>query len=350
MKRLTAVIIITLAALLAWPLAAFCDGPKVAVFPVKNNGQSSYDGLAAGLSSMIANDLTKDGALDVADQQAVKFALKQARMSGGAPGFDDSMAAAKLLTADYAVTGEFVVFGGKFRIDIRVYDVKTGTVKAVEKAQAKEDAFFDSIDQLADRVVTAIVGELPKAGGTLVVETDPAGANLTLDEEKVGETPFTKKDLKPGQHEVTVELEGYKTATQKVTLTEKDTTRVTIKLVKLYGGIRVWWKAGADSDVGVGDVKVPMTIYQLNALGRYCRNMPAGSYTVTARMPYKDESSWEPGRTWKTYAADVDIRPGEVVDIYLRNDLYTPGIEVNSCGQCATNWDFKGDLTWYETW
>src|SRR5512135_1918404 len=130
------------------PGTGLCQGARVVVFPFKNNGQPQQNGLSSGLAAMFMTDLTQVKGMEVADPQNVASAIAKFRLSGGAPGVEDALKAAGTMGADFAVMGEFVVFGSKFRIDVRVYDVKAGTVKAAEKAQAKEDALFDTVDDL----------------------------------------------------------------------------------------------------------------------------------------------------------------------------------------------------------
>ncbi len=85
----------------------------------------------------------------------------------------DSLKAAADLGAAYAVTGDFVVFGGRFRIDVRVYDVKSGTIKFIDKAQSKEDAMFDMVDQLSDKMARGHGGRAAAGPRGLQVTTEP---------------------------------------------------------------------------------------------------------------------------------------------------------------------------------
>ena len=131
-----------------------------------------------------------------------------------------------------------------------------------------------------------------------------------------------------------------------------ETTKVDAKLVRLFGGIRVWWNDFPLSDVSIkGPITDTLKSDQFMGsfmLGKYCRNLPAGEYTVSVRLPFKAEGSWEMTRTWKTYTADAEVAPGEVVDIFINNNVYTPGIEMNPCAGCIANWDFKTNISWYE--
>ncbi len=335
----------------AVPDAAYCDGPSIAVFPIKNNGQAQYTGMASGLAAMITTNLNKSEALEVVEPQAVIGALARYRLTGGAPSVEDSLRAARQLDAKYAVTGTFLMFGGKFRIDIRIYDVETGALKFTDKAQAGEDAFFDKVDELSDRIILNIAGSLPRPKGALKVDSVPQGAAIQLDGEDAGYTPRLIEKVEPGEHRVELDLNGYQPYFETVTVKEGESAEIKAELVPLKGGIRVWWKDVPTSDVQIGGNLVPISNFMFNDVmppRKYCRNLPAGTYKVSARMPYKDQSSWDVTRVWKTFSEDVDITPGEVSDVYIRNDLFSPAMEVSVCGQCAQSWDFATDLVWFE--
>jgi len=349
MKKLLASALFVLLSVSLMPSSAFCEGGRVAVFPFKNNGQSQQGGLSSGIAAMVTTDLTRSKGLDLVDPLKVADAVAKARTAGGAPAVNDVISAAAALGADYAVTGEFVVFGGKFRIDARVYDVKTGTLFASEKAQAKEDALFDMVDALADRLIVDITGSIPAVGGALVVITAPPGASLRLDGEPAGVTPFTKRAVPAGQHKVEMELEGYKPFSAAVSVDEGGTAKVEVKMVRLYGGVRVWWKDTPSSDVSLDSEVVKAAQFGPDIRTRYCRNLPAGTYHLSVRLPYKDESAWDLTRTWKTYTADVLVDAGSVTDIFINNNLFSPGVVVGTCGSCTANWDFGADIVWYET-
>jgi len=47
--------------------------------------------------------------------------------------------------------------------------------------------------------------------GTLVIESRPAGATVTVDGNRVGVTPLTMATIAPGRHSVRLEREGYRT-------------------------------------------------------------------------------------------------------------------------------------------
>ena len=332
-------------------VSAFAEAPKVAVLPFKNNGQAQFNSLAAGISAMFTTNLSKTKNVEVVDPQKVSSAFAKARLSIGAPPSEEAFKVAASLEADYVLTGEFVSFGSRFRIDLRLYDVKTGALKFADKAQAKEDAFFDTVDELSDKVVFFITGAAPVVGGSLQVVSEPPGAKVLLDGESAGNTPVTKNNISAGQHKVEVLLEGYQDFSQNVTINEKEAAKVDAKLVRLFGGIRIWWKDVPTSDINISGDTIPMKIFD-NTYSNYpvyCKNIPAGQYTVTVRLPYKDENSWENTRTWKTYYTDIEVDPGQVTDIFVNNSLFNPSLDIGTCGSCAGDWDFTSKITWYES-
>jgi len=347
--KMTAMVVAALlASLLAFPAAGRSEMPSIAVFPIKNNGQSQYDGLASGLAVMLTTNLKKSDEIDVVEPQTVYDSIKRSRLTGGAPPVADVLKAARDMGAEYALAGEFVLFGGRFRIDVRVYDVSTGTIRYADKAQEKEENLFDKVDSLSDSIIVELVGKLPAVKGILVVDSVPGGATVLIDDEEAGETPLTLNNVTKGSHEVSLELPGFKPHTESVVVKEGDTTELTVELTPLFGGVRIWWQELPTSDIRFGDETIAMSQFQYNPLARYCRNLPVGDYKVTVRIPYKDEGSWENSPTTRTYTADVDVRAGEVVDVFINNRVFGPSIEVSGCPECVKSWDFDADIVWYE--
>ena len=68
------------------------------------------------------------------------------------------------------------------------------------------------------------------AVGTVIVDSRPKGAHVTMDGHSVGSTPLTLPGQKPGTHTVRVELPGYKALTTTVTVKAGETARVAVTL------------------------------------------------------------------------------------------------------------------------
>jgi len=81
---------------------------------------------------------------------------------------------------------------------------------------------------------TELVFELERIPpGRLYVKSDPSGANLFLDGDEKGKTPFKHK-ADVGEYNLELKLDGYKTATESVSIKSKETTRLSLTLERDY--------------------------------------------------------------------------------------------------------------------
>ncbi len=68
--------------------------------------------------------------------------------------------------------------------------------------------------------------------GTLTVESEPAGATVFINQERVGETPLKLPDLRAGSRVVWVESEGYQRWSAGVLVPADKTTHLNVKLLR----------------------------------------------------------------------------------------------------------------------
>lgn len=74
---------------------------------------------------------------------------------------------------------------------------------------------------------------LPPAGpnaGTLVIQTEPKGAKITVDGTRIGNGPKSV-ELRPGPHRLKASLSGYFAAEQRVVVTGKQENTIMLTLV-----------------------------------------------------------------------------------------------------------------------
>ena len=70
----------------------------------------------------------------------------------------------------------------------------------------------------------------PQFVGTLLIESDPAGAAAFVNQESVGNTPVLLKDLRAGSYVVRLEYEGYQRWSSAATVSAVRQERVKAKL------------------------------------------------------------------------------------------------------------------------
>jgi hypothetical protein len=83
-----------------------------------------------------------------------------------------------------------------------------------------------------EAVLGAIEKEWKKDERILIVETDPPGSTIYLDQEKVGETPIEIEGLKPRKYAVKITKEGYEPVDHEISLTEGIGRKLTISMIR----------------------------------------------------------------------------------------------------------------------
>lgn len=111
---------------------------------------------------------------------------------------------------------------------------------ASEKALPLTVEFSDyGIDNVVEKKVYVLSLAIPKKGeeqGMVNVDYFPYGAVVFLDDEKVGTTPCTLKELKLGKHEIRIWAKGFDVAEEKVKLTSETPINLNGSLHKKYKG------------------------------------------------------------------------------------------------------------------
>jgi hypothetical protein len=79
----------------------------------------------------------------------------------------------------------------------------------------------------------ATIGKPAATTGTLVVESRPAGAAVTINGKPSGTTPLTINDLAPGEYRVVMTLPGYRDFTSTVQVVAGERVRAAASLTAL---------------------------------------------------------------------------------------------------------------------
>jgi hypothetical protein len=97
--------------------------------------------------------------------------------------------------------------------------------------------------------VSGIVGDSfeETAGSGLVIRTKPAGVKVFIDGVERGRTPFSSSSLRPGDHNVRLEKDGYKERRFRITLSGKSRLTVSIEMEEALGEVRVNIHRAAES-------------------------------------------------------------------------------------------------------
>ena len=110
-----------------------------------------------------------------------------------------------------------------------------------------------------------------KVGGS----SDYDGAYVYIDNERVGQFPYTSKELKSGTHRVKVVKSMYKTYEQQVTVKDNETTELNVQLVANFANVTL--TAGEACEIWVDG--------QHKGNEQWSGPLQIGNYTVEVRKP-----------------------------------------------------------------
>ena len=150
------------------------------------------------------------------------------------------------------------------------------------------------------------------------------GAYIYVDNERVGQLPFTTDDLKSGVHQVKIVKNMYKTYEQQVTVQDNETTEVAVEMVPNFATVTL--TTDDDSEIWVDG--------EMRGKGQWVGPLEIGSYTVEVKKASHRtvseilEISTVEARTIQL-KSPVPIHASlEISSTPLRAKVYIDGVEV----------------------
>lgn len=133
--------------------------------------------------------------------------------------------------------------------------------------------------------VKEINPSLAKKTGTLIVKSQPAGAEVRINGVAKGETPLTLPDVEYGTHPVTISKTNYQSAEERVELASAGPKTISVSLVLAKGILSVnGGPQGADIRIrGRLAGQLPLENYELDG-GNYTIQITAKGYEPTFEM------------------------------------------------------------------
>ncbi len=168
-------------------ILGFGPAPKktVAILYFDNHtGQTDYDPLGRGISSMMISDLSSVKEIQLVERERMQDLIKEIDAQHSTY-FDSTTAVktGKMIGAEYVVVGAFATVKKQMRIDTRVVRVETGEIVKTAQVTGDEDKFFDLEQKLADRLVDGLgVALSPEEQQALAAQekADSVGAVSTM--------------------------------------------------------------------------------------------------------------------------------------------------------------------------
>ena len=187
------------------------------------------------LSDILREQLWKTGRFRVVDRNNMERIMKeQGFQLSDCTSKECAVKVGQLLGVEQMVTGNVTLLGKTYIISVQMTRVETGEIEkmASDRCPSCElDQLIGSIDKVSAALAEAVGGTAPvpvkpappkpapAVVGSLNVYSDPSEAEVYWDGTRVGVSAIFLKDLKPGEHRLTLKKDGY--ASQDLAVTVK---------------------------------------------------------------------------------------------------------------------------------
>ncbi len=187
-----------------WVFGNGADGPAIAVTPTVFEGDTSPSDREA-LHGAVSEGVTRAGwrELPLTSEASCDAACmaEQARAAG----------------ARYVLRAAVKSEDRLWSVQLEARDARDGSLVASSRHPC-EPCGRDEVRQLIEREVAALgtrVARFEASPAILSVESEPAGATVLVDGQRVGTTPIEVR-LGPGEHRIETQLEGYATQSRTI--------------------------------------------------------------------------------------------------------------------------------------
>ncbi|HJO56472.1 MAG TPA: PEGA domain-containing protein, partial [Candidatus Scalindua sp.] len=117
-----------------------------------------------------------------------------------------------------------------------IFDIKGGTHLVEVRIDGYEN-WSENIE-ITDKEYN-LIASLQEKTGSIDVQSEPSNATILINGNKVGFTPETIKNIKPGIHQIEIRADGFGNWSNNVEVTTEKKSKVTALLLKASGSINV---------------------------------------------------------------------------------------------------------------
>jgi TolB-like protein len=270
---------------------------RVAVLDFESGTESgSLQFLSQTLPNALVEPLSAQPGIEVVERSQVARILQERQLALTGASLSDSTLS--LLPADILVMGQFSGGMDALRMQVRLVESGTGTVKGAFSRSGTLQEVLAAMPTIAAQVAQAARGENT---GTLSIHTRPAGATVLLDGRLLGRTPLVDQKIAVGAHALRIELPGHCVWSDSVTIAAATPVERTIELEADDDRSGVWIQGGGSMGAfarGFEDPSGPFWSGDLALLARSRRlgvqlgfELPTErSYDVTYPVPWSTRS------------------------------------------------------------
>jgi hypothetical protein len=209
--------------------------PRVAVLPVEFDGRVP-DVSRISLSERLVEGLARAG-FEVSAGDVLKGALRNnpAPETCHAPGCYRQIAAK--LALDFLVVAQVKIRERNYELKLQLVKGRDGKPSA-EELESCELCGISEVGEKLDKLASSLMSHVGQRTdpARLTVQSEPAGASVTVDGRAAGDTPISV-DLSAGTHEVAVAAPGHASTQKKIILEPGVRGLISVDLLPLSGPV-----------------------------------------------------------------------------------------------------------------
>jgi TolB-like protein len=213
--------------LLTGPQSVFAagNGGSILFLDIQNQGRDArYDYLADMIKAVLLFDFATVSELRIIDEPSVQKALLEKKLVLSGINLENALELAQTLTADYVVSGRYLVKGEQADITVTLLEVKSKQPVAYDEQGQSENLIHAIAEQIVFRLTgkmqefqselydRSILSLIDEKAGSIALHTTLKDAEVFLNNELAGyttgilRTPFKIEGLKPGRYTLRVHL------------------------------------------------------------------------------------------------------------------------------------------------
>ncbi len=235
MKKILIIVFISIANI---NLAQDVTKTTIAVIDFEGQGISEVD--ASILTNRFRSELVNTQAFFVLERGQMDEILSEVGFQGsGCTSSECMIEIGKLLNVKKMIGGSLGKLGSVYTIDLRIIDVETGRIdKTITEDHAGE--MTDLLKVMKNIAMRFAVLEnqttrptVVSGTGSLQIVTKPAGAQIYLNDRKIGETPFKGEQVKTGEYKLRLTKEDFQVFETTVVILDNQLTEISQNLLAI---------------------------------------------------------------------------------------------------------------------
>ena len=247
MKRF--IIILTLISYL------FPQDDKLAISILDFTGEDVSDKLLRACYQKLETSLIESNRFTVIAKNQREQILKEMKFqSSGVCDEECAVEIGQLVGAEYLMIGEIIGFVDLYQINIKIVNIEKGDVveKVTEEIEGKLPQLLqgmsESSREITRRIASGGVQVIPqqpgmeiaqKKYGSIIVESNPSGATVLIDNVKKGSTPLELNNIEVGTRKLKLIKAGYVTINKGIIINEETPVNVSEVFILKTGNLSI---------------------------------------------------------------------------------------------------------------